>query len=79
MAVLKPVHVVDELTREALAIRRERRTEADITVAVLDRPVAAPRPLTEAHPQCNTRELNATRAPLYAPRAALARGRACSR
>jgi len=35
--VLKLLHVVDEHTREALAIRVERRIDADQTVSVLDR------------------------------------------
>jgi putative transposase len=39
--ILKLLHVVDEFTREALAIRCERRIDADATVAVLDRLVAA--------------------------------------
>ena len=38
---LKLLHVVDEFTREALAIRCQRRIDADATVAVLDRLVAA--------------------------------------
>jgi putative transposase len=37
---LKLLHVVDEHTREALAIRVERRIDADQTVRVLDRIVA---------------------------------------
>ena len=42
--ILKLLHVVDEFTREALAIDCERRIDADATVAVLDRlssPIAA--------------------------------------
>ena len=35
--VLKLLHVVDEHTREALAIRVERRIDSDRTVSVLDR------------------------------------------
>jgi putative transposase len=38
---LKLLHVVDEFTREALAIECHRRIDADKTVAVLDRLVAA--------------------------------------
>ncbi len=38
--VLKLLHVVDEFTREALAIKCERRIDADATVAELDRIVA---------------------------------------
>ena len=39
--LLKLLHVVDEHTREALAVRCDRRIDADATVAVLDRLVAA--------------------------------------
>jgi len=39
--ILKLLHVVDEYTREALAIECERRIDADATVRVLDRLVAA--------------------------------------
>ena len=35
--ILKLLHVVDEFTREALAIRCERRIDADATVTVLER------------------------------------------
>ena len=38
--ILKLLHVVDEFTREALAIECERRIDADRTVAVLERLVA---------------------------------------
>ncbi len=38
--ILKLLHVVDEFTREALAIKCERSIDADATVAVLDRIVA---------------------------------------
>lgn len=38
--ILKLLHVVDEHTREALAIEVERRIDADHTVSVLDRVVA---------------------------------------
>jgi putative transposase len=38
--ILKLLHVVDEFTREALAIECRRRLDADATVAVLDRIVA---------------------------------------
>jgi putative transposase len=38
--ILKLLHVVDEFTREALAMRCERRIDADATVAVLDRLIA---------------------------------------
>ena len=39
--ILKLLHVVDEHTREALAIRCERRIDADATVAVLEGLVAS--------------------------------------
>jgi len=39
--ILKLLHVVDEFTREALAVECRRRIDADSTVAVLDRLVAA--------------------------------------
>jgi len=39
--ILKLLHVVDEHTREALAIEVERRIDADRTVSVLERAVAA--------------------------------------
>jgi putative transposase len=39
--ILKLLHVVDEFTREALAVECDRRIDADRTVAVLDRLVAA--------------------------------------
>ena len=39
--VLKLLHVVDEHTREALAIQVERRIDSDRTVSVLDRIVTA--------------------------------------
>ena len=39
--ILKLLHVVDEFTREALAIECRRRIDADATVAVLERLVAA--------------------------------------
>jgi putative transposase len=35
--ILKLLHVVDEFTREALAIECQRRIDADKTVAVLER------------------------------------------
>lgn len=38
--ILKLLHVVDEFTREALAIECRRRIDADATVALLDRIVA---------------------------------------
>ena len=38
--ILKLLHVVDEFTREALAIECQRRIDADASVAVLDRLVA---------------------------------------
>ena len=38
--ILKLLHVVDEFTREALAVRCERRIDADETVATLERLVA---------------------------------------
>jgi putative transposase len=39
--ILKLLHVVDEFTREALTIECHRRIDADTTVAVLDRLIAA--------------------------------------
>jgi putative transposase len=39
--ILKALHVVDEFTREALAMECRRRIDADATVEVLDRLVAA--------------------------------------
>jgi len=39
--ILKLLHVVDEFTREALVIECRRRIDADATVAVLDRLIAA--------------------------------------
>jgi putative transposase len=39
--ILKLLHVVDEFTREALAVECRRRIDADATVRVLDRVVAA--------------------------------------
>ena len=36
--ILKLLHVVDEHTREAPAIRRERRIDSDATAAVLESP-----------------------------------------
>ena len=39
--ILKQLHVVDEFTREALAMECQRRIDADATVDVLDRIVAA--------------------------------------
>jgi putative transposase len=39
--ILKLLHVVDEFTREALAIRCERRIDSDATVAVLERLAAS--------------------------------------
>jgi len=39
--ILKLLHVVDEHTREALAVRCARRIDADQTVAILERLVAA--------------------------------------
>ena len=39
--ILKLLHVVDEFTREALAIRCERRIDSDATVAVLERLTAS--------------------------------------
>ena len=41
--VLKLLHVVDEFTREALAIECQRRIDSDATVAVLDALVASRR------------------------------------
>ncbi len=50
--VLKLLHVVDEYTREALAIECRRRIDADATVAVLDRLVAA-RGRVPEHVRCD--------------------------
>jgi putative transposase len=50
--LLKLLHVVDEHTREALAVRCERRIDADTTVAVLDRLVAA-RGTAPEHVRCD--------------------------
>jgi putative transposase len=41
--ILKLLHVIDEFTREALAVECRRRIDADTAVAVLDRLVAARR------------------------------------
>ena len=46
------MHVVDEFTREALAIKCERRIDADATVAVLDELVAV-RGTAPAHIRCD--------------------------
>ena len=50
--ILKLLNVVDEHTREALAIECHRRIDADATVAVLDRLVAA-RGRTPEHVRCD--------------------------
>ena len=55
--ILKLLNVVDEHTREALAIHVDRRIDADATAAVLDRVVAergtAPRFVRcDIHPEC---------------------------
>ena len=50
--VLKLLHVVDEHTREALAIECRRRIDADATVAVLERLVAV-RGRTPEHLRCD--------------------------
>jgi len=50
--ILKLLHVVDEHTREALAIECRRRIDADATVAVLDRLVAA-RGRAPEHVRCD--------------------------
>ena len=50
--LLKLLHVVDEHTREALAIECHRRIDADATVALLDRLVAA-RGRTPEHVRCD--------------------------
>ena len=47
---LKLLHVVDEFTREALAIECRRRIDTDHTVQVLDRLVARARDRTRVHP-----------------------------
>jgi len=46
--IVKLLHVVDEFTREALAIECRRRIDADATVAVLESPSAAARPGSSA-------------------------------
>ena len=50
--ILKLLHVVDEHTREALAIRCERRIDSEATVAVLDRLVSE-RGRAPAHVRCD--------------------------
>ena len=50
--ILKLLHVVDEFTREALAIECQRRIDADATVAVLDGLVAA-RGTAPGHIRCD--------------------------
>ncbi len=50
--ILKLLHVVDEFTREALAVECERRIDADRTVAVLERLVAA-RGRAPEHVRCD--------------------------
>jgi putative transposase len=50
--VLKLLHVVDEFTREALAIECRRRIDADATVATLDRLIAA-RGRAPGHVRCD--------------------------
>lgn len=50
--ILKLLHVVDEFTREALVIECRRRIDADATVAVLDRLVAA-RGRAPGHIRCD--------------------------
>ncbi len=50
--ILKLLHVVDEFTREALAIECERRIDADATVRVLDR-LVADRGGTPEHVRCD--------------------------
>jgi putative transposase len=50
--ILKLLHVVDEFTREALAIECRRRIDADATVAVLDRLVAV-RGCSPEHIRCD--------------------------
>jgi len=50
--VLKLLHVVDEFTREALAIECRRRIDADATVARLDRLIAA-RGRAPGHVRCD--------------------------
>jgi putative transposase len=58
--ILKLLHVVDEHTREALAVRCERRIDSDQTVAVLDGLVAA-RGRAPEHVRCdNGPELTAS-------------------
>jgi putative transposase len=50
--ILKLLHVVDEFTREALAIECQRRIDADKTVAVLERLVGE-RGTAPAHLRCD--------------------------
>jgi putative transposase len=50
--ILKLLHVVDEFTREALAIECERRIDADASVRVLDR-LVADRGGTPEHVRCD--------------------------
>ena len=50
--ILKLLHVVDEHTREALAVECDRRIDSDRTVAVLDRLVAA-RGRAPEHVRCD--------------------------
>ncbi len=50
--ILKLLHVVDEFTREALAITCARRIDADATVAVLDRLIAE-RKTAPGHIRCD--------------------------
>jgi putative transposase len=57
--LLKLLHVVDEHTREALAIEVERRIDADHTVRVHDRIVACDGPRPELVRMDNGRELTA--------------------
>ena len=49
---LKLLHVVDEFTREALAIECQRRIDSDHTVAILDR-LAAQRGTAPRHVRCD--------------------------
>ena len=64
--LLKLLHVVDEFTREALAIGCERRIDADATVRVLDRH-RRPRRRARAHPLRQRPRVDRERAPRLVP------------
>ena len=65
--LLKLLHVVDEHTREALAIEVERRIDADHTVRVLDRIVRERGAAPELVRMDNGPELTANAAPRLVP------------